>query len=48
MTDEEAQAILEDMEKKFGQLPDPNHYPRTFDYLMKLYKQYDYKPAKPA
>lgn len=48
MTDEELQAILDDMEEKFGQLPDPNHYPGAFEYLMKLYKYSDYKPAKPV
>lgn len=31
---------IENMEKMFGTLPDYNHHPRQFSYLVKLYKFY--------
>ena len=38
MTDEEAVKIIDEMEAKFGTLPNPEHYPKQFDYYIKLFK----------
>lgn len=39
MTDEDAHRIYHKMVKLFGEdLPNPDHYPRAFEYFMKLYK----------
>lgn len=38
MTDDEIKKILEDLVKMFGdKLPDPTHYPKIFEYYVKLY-----------
>jgi hypothetical protein len=38
MTDEEIEKILEEMKKMFGdELPNFEHYPRSFAYYVKLY-----------
>lgn len=39
MTNEEAERIYNEMVDMFGDnLPDPDHYPKTFAYFVKLYK----------
>jgi hypothetical protein len=40
MTDDEANKILDEMKKSFGNLPNPEHSPIQFNYLCKLYKHY--------
>jgi len=39
MTDEQVLKIYEELKEQFGdKLPDPEHYPRTFEYFIRLYK----------
>lgn len=46
MTEQEVLRIYDEMVEMFGdKLPDPEHYPRTFAYFVKLYwhsKRYGY------
>jgi len=38
MTDQEIEKILEEMKEMFGdKLPNPDHYPKIFEYFVKLY-----------
>lgn len=39
MTDEEVLHHYNRMVEIYGTLPDPEHEPRQFDYLVKLYKR---------
>lgn len=39
MTEDELKKILEDMLEMFGdKLPNPEHYPKIFEYYVKLYQ----------
>ena len=38
MTDFEIENILNDMEQMLGPLPDPEIYPRQFDFFLRMYK----------
>jgi hypothetical protein len=39
MTDEQAQELLNKLIEEFGDLlPNPEHYPQTFDYYLKIYE----------
>lgn len=40
MTEEELKKVLEDMEKEMGPLPNPEHEPIRFAYLVKLYQYF--------
>lgn len=40
MTDEEFMFHYENMKKLFKDVPDPEHFPKTFAYFVKLYKYY--------
>ena len=40
MTDEEVLRKYAEMERIFGQLPSPIHYPKQFAYYVKLYKHF--------
>lgn len=31
---------VEEMQKMFGELPNPDHYPLAFQHLVKLYEYY--------
>lgn len=46
MTEEDVRKIYQGMVEMFGdKLPNPEHYPRTFEYYLKLYlhsKQHGY------
>jgi hypothetical protein len=42
MTDEQALAIYNRMVEKYGDnLPNPDHCPKTFEYLVRLMKYYE-------
>jgi hypothetical protein len=39
MTDEQVQEIIKKLIELYGDLlPNPEHYPRTFDYYLRLYE----------
>lgn len=40
MTDDEVLMVVEEMEKMFGELPDPIHEPLRFSHCVKLYRYY--------
>ena len=45
MTDDEIMKSYEEMADMFGdKLPNPDHYPLTFAYYVKLYKYYKGMP----
>jgi len=35
---EQAEKIIDEMEIRFGTLPNPDHYPKQFVYYLKLFK----------
>lgn len=37
MSEEEIDKAIKEMEKEFGPLPNPEHEPRRFAYLVKIY-----------
>lgn len=46
MTDEQAQEIIDDLVKHFGDaLPNPEHNPKSFDYYLTLYKYFDFNKS---
>jgi len=39
MTDEQAQEIVNKLIEKYGDLlPNPEHYPKSFEYFLRLYQ----------
>lgn len=40
ITDAEIEAVLREMLEMFGKLPDPEQYPRQFDYYLRMYQFY--------
>jgi hypothetical protein len=40
LTDEQIYKVMEEMEKMFGSLPNPEHEPIRFRHLVKLYYYY--------
>jgi hypothetical protein len=44
MTDEQLEKIMEDLIRIYGdELPNPDHQPMVFSYLLKLYMKYTYE-----
>ena len=37
MTDEQANQLLDEMEKEFGVIPNPTYHPKQFEYYLKLH-----------
>ena len=40
INDAEIEAVLREMLEMFGKLPDPEQYPRQFDYYLRMYQFY--------
>jgi hypothetical protein len=44
MTDEQLEKIMADLIEIYGdELPNPDHQPMVFSYLLKLYMKYNYE-----
>ena len=40
MSDDDILKALEEMEQRFGPLPDPDHYPRMFQYYVNMWRHH--------